>query len=139
MTDKRGRGRPRRADADAEILAATVELLREGGYRNFNVDAIAERTGIAKTTIYRRWPTKAALIAAAIAPVTPAANADAEAIVRETAAVFTLLGPLDGDALDLIRAIVEPRRALLMEAVRDEAAADAELGKIVMSVVLSPR
>ena len=51
------RGRPRREGADATILAATRELLGETGYAAFNVDVIAERTGIAKTTIYRRWPT----------------------------------------------------------------------------------
>jgi AcrR family transcriptional regulator len=65
----RRRGRPRREGADEELLAAAVELLRERGYRDFTVDAVAERTGIAKTTIYRRWPTKGALAAAAIAPL----------------------------------------------------------------------
>lgn len=73
MTDapspKRSRGRPRREGADEELLAAAVALLRERGYRDFTVDAVAERTGIAKTTIYRRWPAKGALAAAAIGPL----------------------------------------------------------------------
>ena len=63
------RGRPRREGADEELVAAALELLRERGYRDFTVDAVAERTGIAKTTIYRRWPTKGALAAAAIGPL----------------------------------------------------------------------
>lgn len=66
---KRGRGRPRREGADEELVAVALEVLRERGYRDFTVDAVAERSGIAKTTIYRRWPTKGALAAAAIAPL----------------------------------------------------------------------
>jgi len=74
MTDqdgipKRGRGRPRRDGADADIVAAALDLLRERGYRAFTVDAVAKQTGIAKTMIYRRWATKGALAAAAIAPL----------------------------------------------------------------------
>ncbi len=61
------RGRPRRAGADEEILTVALELLREKGYRDLNVDEVAERAGVAKTTVYRRWPTKGALVAAAIA------------------------------------------------------------------------
>jgi AcrR family transcriptional regulator len=68
-TPKRGRGRPRRAGADAEILGVALSLLREKGYRELTVDCVAERSGVAKTTIYRRWPTKAALVTAAIEPL----------------------------------------------------------------------
>jgi AcrR family transcriptional regulator len=66
---KRGRGRPRRAGADAEILGVALSLLRDKGYRELTVDTVAERSGVAKTTIYRRWPTKAALVTAAIEPL----------------------------------------------------------------------
>jgi AcrR family transcriptional regulator len=51
---------------DEAVLGATLDLLiREPG-GEFTVDAVAELAGVAKTTIYRRWPTKNALIAAAI-------------------------------------------------------------------------
>jgi AcrR family transcriptional regulator len=59
---KRGRGRPRPADTDQAVLLATIELLTEGGLRAATVDAIARRSGSAKTTIYRRWPSRDALI-----------------------------------------------------------------------------
>ena len=59
---KRGRGRPRPADTDQAVLQATIELLTEGGLRAATVDAIARRSGSAKTTIYRRWPSRDALI-----------------------------------------------------------------------------
>lgn len=47
------------------VLDTTLALLGEHGY-DFNVDTVAERAGVHKTTIYRRWPTKAALVAAAV-------------------------------------------------------------------------
>jgi AcrR family transcriptional regulator len=49
------------------ILAATLELLAELGFRAVTVDAIAARAGASKSTIYRRWPTKENLIIAAFA------------------------------------------------------------------------
>ena len=61
-----GAGRPRRADADDQILDVTVELLAECGYDGLRVDDVARRTQVAKSTIYRRWPTKPALVAAAV-------------------------------------------------------------------------
>ena len=128
------RGRPRRAGADEEILATAIALLREQGYRALTLDAIAERAGVAKTTIYRRWPSKAALIAAALGVAPPPAEHDAEAIVRETAELLALLGEVDADAIDVVRAIVGPRRARLRELGAD---ADALLGPLVLRAVLS--
>jgi AcrR family transcriptional regulator len=46
------------------VLDTTLELLAEGAY-GFSVDDVARRAGVHKTTIYRRWPTKAAIVAAA--------------------------------------------------------------------------
>jgi AcrR family transcriptional regulator len=60
---RRGRGRPRRAEADLEILDAALAMLRAGGYRALSLDEVARRAGTAKTSIYRRWPSKAALAA----------------------------------------------------------------------------
>lgn len=59
------RGRPRNAAADAAILHAFLETLAEAGYAGATMDAIAERAGVAKTTIYRRWATREALMLAA--------------------------------------------------------------------------
>jgi AcrR family transcriptional regulator len=55
-------GRPRPAATDRLILDATIALMTEGGASAATVDAIAERSGCAKTTIYRRWPSRDALI-----------------------------------------------------------------------------
>ena len=61
-----GAGRPRRPDVDEATLRATLELLASEQGPDFTVEAVALRAGVAKTTIYRRWPTKNALVAAAI-------------------------------------------------------------------------
>ncbi len=61
------RGRPRSEASEQAILAATLELLAELGFRAVTVDAIAARAGASKSTIYRRWPTKENLIIAAFA------------------------------------------------------------------------
>lgn len=129
MTDiKRGRGRPRRAGADEEILTVARELLRDRGYREFTVDAISERTGIAKTTVYRRFPSKGALVAAAIAPFHGRNDTDdVPAILHETACVLRLLASPEGEAIDVVRAVVEPRRARIAEILAGDGAPDPEL------------
>lgn len=130
---KRSRGRPRREGTDDAILEATRALLRETGYGGFTVDGVAERTGIAKTTIYRRWPSKGALVAAAIAPLAPQTG-DAESILRETAEVLALLSSPDAEALDVIRAVIVPRRELLREAM-DATAADEKIGALLVRLI----
>jgi AcrR family transcriptional regulator len=53
----RGRqtGTGRRARTDAAILDATRAILAETGVRSLTVEGVAQRSGVAKTTIYRRW------------------------------------------------------------------------------------
>src|SRR4051812_13876141 len=46
----------------ATVLDATVELLFERGYGGTTVDEISRRSGVAKTTIYRHWPTRTGLL-----------------------------------------------------------------------------
>ena len=56
------RGRPRRADADAAILAATLDLLNDVGVAGLSMDVLAQRAKVGKATIYRRWDSKETLI-----------------------------------------------------------------------------
>jgi AcrR family transcriptional regulator len=65
------RGRPRDPAADEAILAATFRQLIDVGYAGLAVEAVAAASGVAKTTIYRRWPTKRELVLAALAVETP--------------------------------------------------------------------
>lgn len=54
-------GRPR-SDLNATVFAATLRTVHELGYVNATMDRIAAASGAAKTTLYRRWPSKGALI-----------------------------------------------------------------------------
>lgn len=55
-------GRPR-SDLNATVFAATLRTIHELGYAGATMDRIAGAAGVAKTTLYRRWPSKGALIA----------------------------------------------------------------------------
>jgi len=63
---KRGPGRPRDARRDEAILAATLELLQEHGYGGLTIERVADEAGVGRPTIYRRWPSKPALVVAAL-------------------------------------------------------------------------
>lgn len=89
-------GRPRSADADGAILAAARELLAERGWDGMTLGDVAARAGVAKTTLYRRWPGKAELVVDAMAqlfdtlrPVDAGSvRADAEATIRDLIALL---------------------------------------------------
>jgi AcrR family transcriptional regulator len=52
------RGRPRSESSRKAILRAASELLQENSLNSISMDAIAERAGTSKATIYRWWPSK---------------------------------------------------------------------------------
>ena len=62
------RSRPggRSARVRAGVLAAARELVAEQGYEPVSIEQIAARAGVHKTTVYRRWPTKARLVMDAV-------------------------------------------------------------------------
>ena len=91
-TPGRQRGRPRSETARTAVLDAAAELLLAHGLPAVSMDAVAERAGVSKATIYRWWPTKETLALDALytewATARPAA--------RDT-------GSLRGDLLSLLR------------------------------------
>lgn len=65
-------GRPRDEAVRENILNAAIELMEEVGYARLTCDAIAQRAGAGKATIYRWWPNKAAVVINAfVESVTP--------------------------------------------------------------------
>jgi len=60
---KRSPGRPRSEHARQAILSSTLRMLQEGGFAELSIEAIAADANVGKATIYRWWPTKAALVA----------------------------------------------------------------------------
>jgi AcrR family transcriptional regulator len=61
------RTRGRAAKVVDRVVKATAEELGRVGYAALRVEDVAARSGVHKTTIYRRWPTKPELVAATIA------------------------------------------------------------------------
>lgn len=61
-----GRGRPRDGALDERILEQALALLGSRGYAGLTLDELAVRSGTAKSTILRRWPSKAAVAAAGV-------------------------------------------------------------------------
>ncbi|MBL1087820.1 MULTISPECIES: TetR/AcrR family transcriptional regulator [Streptomyces] len=87
-------GGPRKAQ---EIFDATLELLAAHGYEGLTIEGVAQRSGVNKTTIYRWWPSKGALLGAALLgarrldfdlPDTGSLQGDLEALLG---AIVTLL------------------------------------------------
>src|SRR5258705_4310714 len=55
-------GRPRNERLHKAILKTAFDLVLEVGFREVSIESIAAKAGVAKTTIYRRWPNKAAVV-----------------------------------------------------------------------------
>jgi AcrR family transcriptional regulator len=88
-------GRPR-SDLNATVFAATLRTVHELGYVNATMDRIAAAAGIAKTTIYRRWPSRGALITDclldAFGPVSPLGATREEVVSSLVRVIVTKIG-----------------------------------------------
>jgi AcrR family transcriptional regulator len=83
-------GRPRSRTADAAILGATLRLLATQGYQALTIEAVAAAAGVGRPTIYRRYASKAELVAAALESLSPE---DETPLPDDTrGALLTLLG-----------------------------------------------
>lgn len=65
------RGRAQDVSRDDLIIGAALELLGERGYNALTMTDVAARAGVSKATLYRRWTTKADLVADAVATLDP--------------------------------------------------------------------
>ncbi|RZQ59398.1 TetR/AcrR family transcriptional regulator [Amycolatopsis suaedae] len=86
------------ARRERDIHAATLELLTEVGYDGLTIEGVAARSGVNKTTIYRWWPSKDALLGSAMVeadvlairlPDTGSLRGDLESLLRQIAALLT--------------------------------------------------
>lgn len=87
------RGRPRSADADQTILAATLELAGEVGINGMSMDVLADRAGVSKATIYRRWESKEQLVLDALrSAMGPLDDVDTGSLAGDLEAYLVELG-----------------------------------------------
>jgi AcrR family transcriptional regulator len=117
-------GRPREARLDGAIRAATLELVAEVGIHDFRMDDVAERAGVGKAAIYRRYRSKDELVTATVAalvseitvPDTGSTREDLLALMREAVEVYS--DPVKAGIMpSLVGAM--PQRPELARAVRD--------------------
>lgn len=128
MTARRSPGRPRDQRLDQQLIQAAQELLGEVGYDKLSMEAVAERTGASKATVYRRWKTKSDLVIDAVrdlqweaeAPDTGALRSDLLILAAKFMARNTLR---DGAMAGLATAM----------------ACDADIRASVLEIVYEPR
>jgi AcrR family transcriptional regulator len=117
-------------DTGRRILAATVELMCQMGIDRMSVEQVAALSGAAKTSIYRRWPTKAALVIDAVSSVmNPPVTPDTGSLRDDLVAYFTALTS-------------DPRSDLMTRlflAILDTAQRDPELDRLRMEIVANRR
>jgi TetR/AcrR family transcriptional regulator, regulator of autoinduction and epiphytic fitness len=103
------------------VLEATLDLLAEHGYGAVTIEAVAARSGVAKSTIYRHWPGRVELILDAFHELKPPVAPSAEGDVRET--VIAVLE-------NLARVVVESTWSMCLPSLIDAAAHDPEARKL---------
>jgi AcrR family transcriptional regulator len=125
-----GAGRPRRPDVEQAVFEASLRLLATRDYGEISVETLAERAGVSRTTIYRRWPSKAAVVAAAVSslyldrvevPDTGSLAQDLTILLTETYRVMA-----DGDGR-------------VLEKLVRQSSQDPELTELVRSILYARR
>jgi AcrR family transcriptional regulator len=88
-------GRRRSEQAHQAILQAAREVLEQVGYQATTIEAIAARAGVGKMTIYRWWPTKAALVLEGLVTFTEAdvPTPDTGSLASDLLTYFSLAFP----------------------------------------------
>lgn len=105
----------------AAVLAATAELLFERGFAGASVDEICRRSGVAKTTIYRHWPTRTDLLREACSQIgTPQVTPDRGSLRADVAALMT----------DLTDALTTARWTSVLPSIIDAGERDPDMAEM---------
>jgi AcrR family transcriptional regulator len=127
---RRTMGRPQDPRVDRRIVAATLALLAEGGVSELRMDDVADRAGVGKATIYRRYRSKNALVSAAVATLVN------EIAIPDTGSTRADVLALMSQAVELYSGPLAPR---LMPSLLEEAHRNPELGATVRTEFLAGR
>lgn len=123
-------GRPRSAEADEAIVKATLTLLAEDGLDGMSMDAVAAMAGVGKATIYRRWPSRRDLVAAALRSLTSDIQVPDTGDVRDD--LVALLRAFQHTTLHGLPADLRPRLIALT-------LTNPDLMQVFLTNVYSPR
>src|SRR5271154_5879901 len=128
-SNARSRGRPKNDCIDAEVQAAVLEGLRVHGYRGVTIEGVSRQVKRARTSLYRRWPSKRHLIADAVVAQLGAQPAPDTGSLRKDlkAAVGTLLSAYSGTLGKALPGLVT------------DMALDPVLARLIRETVLAPR
>jgi AcrR family transcriptional regulator len=81
------------------VLTSAFDLLSESGVSGFTIDEVASRSGVAKTTIYRHWPSREALVLEAASRISAAVEVpDTGSVLSDLTVILNNLGHLLGTA-----------------------------------------
>jgi AcrR family transcriptional regulator len=81
------------------VLTSAFDLLGESGVSGFTIDEVARRSGVAKTTIYRHWPSREALVLEAASRISAAVDIpDTGSVHGDVTVILNNLGGLLGTA-----------------------------------------
>lgn len=109
------------------VLTATLQLMFEAGLSGVSVDTVSQRSGVAKTTIYRHWPSRSALLMDACARMGTTASAWRAERLPDT-------GSLEGDVLELATGLAHrlhsAKWASILPSVIDAAERDPDIAKL---------
>ena len=91
---------PRVLVSRERVLTTTLDLLTEAGLDELTIDDISRRSGVAKTTIYRHWPNRSALVIDACSRMTDGEQAppDTGSLEGDVRAILTNIAELLGTA-----------------------------------------
>jgi AcrR family transcriptional regulator len=110
--------RPRSEEARRKALAAAMDVIVEKGVGDLTIEEVAQRSGVAKTTIYRHWPERASLIIDTV-------RSSFEHV--STPDTGTLRGDLEAFFGGMVRADLTGKVGQLMPCLIDAAGRDAEI------------
>lgn len=103
------------------VLTATFQLLSESGLTGVSIDAVSRRSGVAKTTIYRHWPSRSALVLDACSRLKPKSEAPDTGNLKDDVTVL---------ALNLASRLSTARWATVLPSMIDAAERDPELADL---------
>jgi AcrR family transcriptional regulator len=112
---------PRVTRSRDAILATALELLGEGGLGHVTIDEVSRRSGVAKTTIYRHWPTRADLVIDTCAQLSTS---------QSTPDTGSFLGDASALLSELATLLERERWATVLPSVVDAAERDPQLAVV---------